>query len=76
MTVGQLEKILSTIKNKRMKVIVDKASLFDGYGSWSCCDIADAETEFVPLCDGDGFQEYRKNGQERGSVQLLLKGEV
>lgn len=75
MTVGALEKILSKIQNKRMKVTVDKSSLSAVDGCWTICAIKKASEEFVYLADDDGFVATRADGTERGSVQLVIRGE-
>lgn len=75
MTVGQLEKILAGIPNKRTKVTVDKYTLWDGNDTFNICDVKDAEVTWVNFADGDGFTMYTKKGLERGSLQLVLKGE-
>lgn len=74
MTVGKLEKILSKIKNKRMQIVVDKESLWDGNGTFTICSIKDVNEDWVRLCDGDGYGVFTSKGQERGSWQLILKG--
>lgn len=75
MTVGQLEKILAGIPNKRTKVTVDKYTLWDGNDTFNICDVTEAGVTWVNLADGDGFTMYTKKGVERGSLQLVLKGE-
>lgn len=74
MTVGKLEKILASIKNKRMKISVEKDTLWDGNGCFQICHVDKAEEQYVPLADDDGFMAYTKAGVERGSIQLVLKG--
>jgi hypothetical protein len=75
MTVGKLEKILAEIKDKRMKVTVDKFTLWDGNATFNICELDKAEPMWVGLADGDGFRMHTKKGVERGSVQLVLKGD-
>lgn len=73
MTVAKLIKMLEKLP-PRAKVVVDKESLWDGNGTFTISNVESLEYEFVNLCDGDGFTEFRKDGSEKGSFQAILKG--
>lgn len=75
MTVGQLEKLLSNVTNKRTKVTVDLRTLDNGNDCWSICSVESADLEWVYLSDDNGGVAVRKDGTERGSTQFVLRGE-
>lgn len=74
MTIIQLMKHLDRLllKHGNRRVSVVKSELDDGNGTYDVCDISTVLAEFVPLVDGDGFQEYTKAGVERGAIRILL----
>lgn len=57
------------------KVCVNRDTLFDGNGSWSVCDVASADSEFVRVVDVDGFGVINKDGSERARRCIVITGD-
>ncbi len=78
MTLNKFIKTLLKMQDSGLgscEVLVDKKSLYDGNDTYVCCRIVGATHQFVPTVDGDGFQAYRKNGQECGGYKIVVTGE-
>lgn len=77
MTLGKLIKTLQKLEEKhgpRVTVAADTRSLRDSCNDvWQIVNIRETEVTWVDLVDGDGFKEYRKDGQERMRMYVVLK---
>jgi hypothetical protein len=68
MTLNRLKKLVDAEVargNGRVRVCVDKSSLWDGNGTFEICDLAEAQIMHIPIVDGDGFHETHKDGTEK-----------
>jgi hypothetical protein len=72
-TVGKLKKLLEKMPD-RVKVFVDRETLWTGNDVFTINPIEKAEYKWIHLGDGDGGIALRKDGTERGSWTCLLGG--
>jgi hypothetical protein len=74
MTVYQLMKILGKA-SPRAKVCVYVDTFKKPIEEMNCLDVESASYEFLPQVDGDGYGEYRADGQQKGRMVILLRGD-
>lgn len=76
MTLNKLIKELTKLQAKhgRCDINVNKASLWDGNGTFVVCGIEKVSAEWISECDGDGFRIENKDGSERGRIRVVLSG--
>lgn len=78
MTLSKLIRELQKLEKAgrgRAKVAVNKRTLNDGNDTWNVCDVHSAVFEYVNNVDGDGFTIENKDGSERMTATVILRGE-
>lgn len=79
MTLDALITKLQALQKKghgRYTVVVDKESLWDGNGTFVCCNVNSLEAELINVADGDGFSAMNKDGSERMMRAIILSGKM
>ena len=79
MTIGKLNEITTEmVKNgrSRISVCIDKSTFSHPLEEDGAVimDVGSAEIQTIPLMDGDGFTEFRKDGSEKLKTKFVLSG--
>ncbi len=79
MTLNKLLKRLLRLQKSgcgRMRVCVNKETLWDGNGAYTVCDLESADWEMVDFLDDDGFLQYDSRGHGKHLKLVVLSGET